>query len=198
MQAEFRVQDLQWAQALADLLLEQFEDAQRGGFYFVSHDHERLVHRPKSGHDNAAPSGNGVAAFALQRLGHLTGERRYIVAAERTLKLFHEDLRRSPSGYTSLLCALEEALVPPRVIVLRGEPDSIALWRTRLAKTYRPDTLVLAIAAGVSDLPSSLDKKDPHDPGATAAWVCEGTSCLPPVFELASLEESLASCGGVR
>ncbi|MGZ5094614.1 MAG: thioredoxin domain-containing protein, partial [Burkholderiales bacterium] len=39
MQAEFRVQDLQWAQALADLLIEQFEDPQRGGFYFVSHDH---------------------------------------------------------------------------------------------------------------------------------------------------------------
>jgi uncharacterized protein YyaL (SSP411 family) len=193
MQAEFRVQDLHWAQALADLLLEQFEDPQRGGFYFVSHDHEQLVHRPKTGHDNATPSGNGVAAFALQRLGHLTGEVRYIGSAERTLKLFYEDVRRSPSGYTSLLCALEEALAPPRVVVLRGEPNSIALWRTQLAKTYRPDAMILAIPAGVSGLPSALDKNGLHDPGAAAAWVCEGASCLPPVFDLASLEDRLAS-----
>ncbi len=32
------------------------------------------MHRPKSLADDATPSGNGVAAFALQRLGFLIGE----------------------------------------------------------------------------------------------------------------------------
>jgi uncharacterized protein YyaL (SSP411 family) len=139
-----------------------------------------------------------VAAFALQRLGHLTGEVRYISSAERTLKLFYESLKRSPGGYTTLLCALEEALAPPRVVVLRGEPNSIALWRAQLAKTYRPDALILAIPVGVRGLPSALDKNVPHDSGTVAAWVCEGTTCLPPVFELAGLEDSLASRSGLN
>ncbi len=71
-----------------DALLEKFEDTQTGGFAFTSHDHEALILRPKPGHDNATPSGNGVAALALQRLGHLVGEPRYLDAGERTLRLF--------------------------------------------------------------------------------------------------------------
>ncbi len=59
------------------VLREQFEDPEAGGFYFTGRDHEQLIHRPKPGHDNATPSGNGVAVFALQRLAALTGEDRY-------------------------------------------------------------------------------------------------------------------------
>ncbi|HEX9179168.1 MAG TPA: thioredoxin domain-containing protein, partial [Burkholderiales bacterium] len=78
--AEFRLGDLDFARELADTLLRQFEDGAEGGFFFTSHDHESLVHRPKAAADNATPSGNGVAAFALQRLGHLMGEPRYLAA----------------------------------------------------------------------------------------------------------------------
>ena len=88
MQAEFRDHDLAFAVDLADSLLTRFEDPDAGGFFFTAHDHEVLIHRPKTGHDNATPAGNGVAAFALQRLGHLLGEGRYLDAAEKTLRLF--------------------------------------------------------------------------------------------------------------
>jgi uncharacterized protein YyaL (SSP411 family) len=190
MQTDFRMQDLQWAQALGELLLEHFEDRERGGFYFVSDDHERLIYRSKTAHDNATPSGNGVAAFALQRLGHLIGEPRYIAAAERAIKAFNHSLEGSASGHTSLLCALEENLETPRIVVIRGQPDAIAHWRAQLALTYRPDTLIVAIPAGLRELPPVLDKAAAHD--APAAWICQGVSCLPPVFELATLESSIA------
>ena len=65
VQAQFEPDTLVFAQDLADVLLEQFEDPERGGFYFTGRDHEQLIHRPKPGHDNATPSGNGVAAYAL-------------------------------------------------------------------------------------------------------------------------------------
>jgi uncharacterized protein YyaL (SSP411 family) len=89
MQCDFREEDLLFARELADILVERFEDRAAGGFYFVSHDHEKLIHRAKAGHDGATPSGNGIAALALQRLGHLVGEPRYLDAAERALKLFY-------------------------------------------------------------------------------------------------------------
>src|SRR5262249_31994010 len=50
MQARFRVDDYRWARELADALLARFEDAEHGGFFFTSHDHERLFHRTKPGY----------------------------------------------------------------------------------------------------------------------------------------------------
>ena len=102
MQAGFRRRDLDWAIEIADALLQRFEDAANGGFFFTSHDHEALIHRPKPAHDNATPAGNGVAAQALVTLGHWLGEPRYLDAAERTLRAFASELGERPSGVAAL------------------------------------------------------------------------------------------------
>jgi uncharacterized protein YyaL (SSP411 family) len=178
MQAEFRAGDLQFARELADLLLAQFEDRERGGFFFVSHDHERLIHRAKPGPDNATPSGNGIAATALQRLAHVTGEARYLEAAERALRIFYPAMEERSSAYPSLLVALEEALSPPRTVVLRGPADDVATWQRDLATTYRPDTLILAIPPHAAGLPPTLAQPAGEH---VQAWVCRGTTCLAPI-----------------
>jgi len=190
LQCDFRDEDLQFARELSELLLEQFEDRAAGGFFFVSHDHEKLIHRAKPGHDNATPSGNGIAAFALQRLGHLIGEPRYLAAAERALKLFYAPLERQPSGFVSLATALDEYLSPPQTVVLRGEAGALAEWQRMLASRYRPDTLVIAIPAGWAGLPPVLDKAAPA--GGVNAWICRGVTCLPPISDLAELERVLS------
>ncbi len=87
MQADYRSIDMQFAEEIAEALLENFE-AEDGGFYFTAHHHEQLIHRPKQGYDNATPNGNGIAAIALQRFGHILGEPRYLQSAERTLQAF--------------------------------------------------------------------------------------------------------------
>jgi uncharacterized protein len=92
MQSSFRPQDLAWAVELADTLLARFEDKAQGGFFFTAHDHEPLIHRPKPGHDNATPAGNGIAAQALATLGHWLGEPRYLAAAERTVRAFAREI----------------------------------------------------------------------------------------------------------
>ena len=190
MQCEFREDDLQFARELAERLLEQFEDPAAGGFFFVSHDHEQLIHRAKPGHDNATPAGNGVAALALQRLGHLVGEPRYLDAAERALRLFYAALERQPSAFVSLATALDEHLVPPQLIILRGEAGALEQWQRALAARYRPDTLVIAIPAGRAGLPPVLDKAAPA--GGVNAWVCRGVTCLPAIGDLAELERVLS------
>jgi hypothetical protein len=191
MQCDFREEDLQFARNLSELLLEQFEDRAAGGFFFVSHDHEALIHRAKPGHDNATPAGNGIAAFALQRLGHLIGEPRYLAAAERALKLFYAPLERQSGGFVSLATALDEYLSPPQTVVLRGEAGALAEWQRALAKRYRPDTLVIAIPAGRAGLPAVLDKAAPA--GGVNAWICRGVACLAPVSDLADLERTLSA-----
>ena len=189
MQTEFHGRDLAFARELAEALLEQFYDAGSGGFFFTSHDHEKLIHRPKPGYDGATPSGNGVAALALQRLGHITGETRYLDAAERTLRLFYPGLAQRPGGCASLLMALEEAVEPPQVVVLRGAEGQMRQWREILDRIYLPGSLILSVAPGAADLPPSLDK--PAVAGAVNAWVCQGVSCMAPVDQPERLLEVL-------
>jgi len=184
LQAEFRPADLEFARALADVLLEQFEDTREGGFFFISHDHEKLIHRPKPGHDNAMPSGNGIAAFALQRLGHLLGEARYLEAAERTLKLYYPALARQPAGFMSLLMDLQEYLTPPQIVILRSAPGVSATWRRQMMQYYWPSTLILALEGELAGLPETLAK--PGSQGVSA-WVCQGVKCLPAIKDCQKL-----------
>ena len=190
MQGEpLRVADLQFACALADLLLDQFEDPQEGGFFFTSHDHEALVLRPKSAFDGAMASGNGVAALHLQRLGHLLGEPRYLVAARRTMALFAAEVRQAPHGHGTLVNALAEHVSPPTLVVLTGRPTEIAPWRAQLDGRYRPDMLAIQLPDDTADLPEALAKPVGPYP---QAWVCRGPQCLPPIGDIESLLESVS------
>jgi hypothetical protein len=185
LQAEFRKDDLDFALQLADALLAQFEDAEDGGFFFTSHDHEPLIMRPKPGHDNATPSGNGVAAQALQRLGHLVGEPRYLQAAERTLRLFGPQMRKHPGGFATLNMALAEHEQPPTIVIIRGDAgDDAVKWQKVMTRRYSPATLSLLIDPDQQGLPAVLDK--PQRAGVNA-WVCRGVNCLAPINELSAL-----------
>ena len=82
LQEEWRRTHLDFAIDLAEVLLRHFEDPESGGFFFTADDHEVLIHRSKPFADDALPAGNGIAAHALGRLGHLLGESRYLDAAE--------------------------------------------------------------------------------------------------------------------
>ncbi len=184
-----RADDLQWACALADVLLEQFEDRSEGGFFFTSHDHEALVLRPKSGHDNATASGNGVAALQLQRLGHLIGEPRYLRAAQGTMALFAGELGRAPHGFATLVTAMAEYLWPPTVVTLTGPPPALAPWRAALAERYLPGVLLLQLPDDTSGLPEVLLKPVGARP---QAWVCRGPQCLPAITGIDALVGALA------
>ena len=190
LQTQFRRGDWDLAVALADVLLERFEDRPRGGFWFTSHDHEKLYHRTKPAHDNATPSGNGIAAQALIALGHLAAETRYLDAAERTVKLFAESLAQSPGSQSTLLVALDRLLRPPSAVLLDGDAAQAHAWCRALERDYRPDVAVIDIA-GATDIPSALRKGEPPREGA-AAWICRGMQCLPPVSACDAITAALA------
>ena len=189
MQADFRSADLAWAQELADALLDRFEDREHGGFFFVSHDHEQLLHRAKIGPRNDTPSGNSVAALALDRLGHILGEPRYSEAARRTVQAFCPLLEEQPNAHGMLGTALDEQLTPPTLVVLSGDGDMHA-WQRAIDARYLPHVLTLAIPAGTRDLPETLAKPAG---GGLKAWVCQGVTCLPPITDAAKLLEIVSA-----
>ena len=191
----FRRGDLELAVALAERLLEGFEDRERGGFRFTASDHERLIHRPRPFADDALPSGNGVAAWALQRLGHLLGEPRHLAAAERTLRAGWGLLEQSPHACGALLDALEEHLWPPELVVVHAPAEALARWRAALAGCAPRRLAVLVPAQEAAGLPGPLAPPRTVPPGGIA-HLCRGTECLPPVEAPEALSELLAAAGG--
>ena len=180
LQSRWDTGNLEFATQLADLLLEHFEDRDGGGFFFTADDHETLMHRPKPLADEAMPSGNGIAAFALQRLGHLVGDPRYVDAAERALRCAWRAMDEYPHGHVTLLTALEEALEPPEIIVIRGETGEISRWRDSAAKLYAPARMLFAIPEGEASLPGLLTERKAVA-NETVAYRCVGTHCELPV-----------------
>jgi uncharacterized protein YyaL (SSP411 family) len=192
LQSNFRKADLAFAIELAEALLTRFQDKANGGFFLTSHDHEQLIQRPKPAHDNATPAGNGVAAFALQRLGHLLGEPHYLAAAEATLRAFSSTMQRNPAACPTLVMALEEHFNPPTLVVLRGPRHEIARWKQELDKQWLPGTIGIALPEHETGLPPTLDHPlQPH----VNAWVCHGVECLPAINRLDELLERLQPLG---
>jgi hypothetical protein len=188
LQAGFRATDFGLVMVIADALLDRFEDPADGGFFFTSHDHERLILRPKPGHDNATPSGNGIAALALTRLGHLSGEPRYLAAATRTLELFYPILSRQPAGFATLCTALAEILEPTQTVVLRAPGAVPQDWLRALPACYLPDTLIIAPDPQASGLPPTLGKPAGN---TVNAYVCRGVNCLMPIGSVEELLKTL-------
>jgi hypothetical protein len=188
LQSRWNSEQLAWATDIADVLIEQFEDGDYGGFYFTSHDHEQLIQRTRSFADDATPSGNGFAALGLQRLGYLLAEPRYLDAAERCLKAAWHSLNQAPISHCSLLDALEEHLNPPQIIILRGSTTDLLSWQGELTGRYMPSTLVFAMPADAVLDPRLADKKPIGD---VCAYSCQGTRCSPPVTSIDAWRELL-------
>jgi len=191
LQARWDSSLLEFAIQVAELMLAHFEDREDGGFFFTADDHEALIHRPKPLADEAVPSGNGIAAFSLQRLGFLLGDTRYLDAAERALRASWRAITEYPHGHVSLLTALEEYLQHPEIIVIRGDTEEINRWRDAAARLYAPRRLVFAIDADAPDLPGALSFRAALS-GETVAYRCLGTHCEMPVTTWEALAVQLS------
>jgi uncharacterized protein YyaL (SSP411 family) len=188
LQTRWRSSDLDFARQLAEVLLEQFEDKDNGGFFFTAQDHERLIHRSKTFADESVPSGNGFAASMLTRLGFLLGETRYLDAAERTLRAAWAGIQDYPQAHMSLVNALEDFLSAQQILVIRGEASSAAHWASVLGKLYAPTRMIYAIPND-AQLPAALAAKRPGE--TTVAYLCSGMTCSAPLTNLEEVARTL-------
>ncbi len=142
------------ARMLADVILGRFIDQAKGGFFFTSDDHEALIMRSKAAFDGSTPSGNSAAAMALLRLHGYTGDERYRIEAERTLKLFREFIEKQPFGFSHMLEAVDLYQRGPVEVVIVGSRNSpeVLEWIERLGLIYVPNLeIFVADETGASD-----------------------------------------------
>ncbi len=186
-ETQFEPQWIEEAVALADDLLSRFSDPDHGGFYYVASDHEPLIARKKDVLDGSVPSGSGLAATTLLRLGRLCGRNDYLAAAEETVQSAAVAMERYPSATGQLLLGLEMYLGPvPQIVILGGE-DQTASHEVLadLQRRFLPSKVVAYHDARGTTRPSPalaalFDGKVPCRPGP-AVFVCHDFACGAPI-----------------
>jgi uncharacterized protein YyaL (SSP411 family) len=193
---------LEFACELADDLIERFTDESTGGFFYTAHDHEPLIARSKDLHDNATPSGNGMAAYALLRLARLSGREEFDSAGRRTLEMLSGEMARATMGVGQALMALDDLLGPAYELVLvdgRSPEESAAAWQS-IEAGYLPNVVVARRGHSHEDksiapiLAATLAGKKSLN-GESTLYVCERGTCRPPVAGVAAIEETVRALG---
>jgi uncharacterized protein YyaL (SSP411 family) len=157
---------------LADRILEKFWD---DGLYFTPADGEALVHRPRSPHDHAWPSGTSSATFALFRLYELTGRVIYRERAEQVVKQLEAAAASNPFGFSHLLAADDFSKQGPYTVIFAGESAAVHPLVQAVHRIYLP-ARELALA---EDVPAGSGRTPVN--GKPAAYVCQHQTCQLPV-----------------
>jgi uncharacterized protein YyaL (SSP411 family) len=201
-----------FARAITDAMIARFYDATGGGFFDSEPAAEGaslgvLATRRKPLQDSPTPAGNPMAAIALVRMHHYTGEASYRDKAEQTLETFAgaaEQFGIFAATYgIAVLYFLES---PVQVVVIADEGDEAGrdLYRAAGATfSFSKTTLHLAAnQAVVANLPPTLAATIPHLPqiagGKSFAVLCSGSSCQPPVYHAGELRKGLEAAVAPR
>ena len=188
------------ARALVEVMLADFWDAERGGFFDTPEGADDLIVRPKELVDNAVPAGNSAAALALLRLAAYLDDEALRAKGETTVRLVGRAAAEQPLGFANWLCALDTLLHPPVELALVGPAGGREPFVRVLAGRYIPHLLIAAGEDGdeaAAHLPilrgrTALD-------GRTTAYLCEQFTCRQPTTrpeELAAQLDALLSRAG--
>jgi len=194
-----------FAQSIVDAMVSRFFDATGGGFFDTEPDPKGknlgvLATRRKPLQDSPTPAGNPMAAIALLRLHHLTGQADYRAKAEQTLETFAGVAEQfGIFAATYGIATLHFLESPIQVVILEADDESTAdqLYATALAP-FAFSKAVIRLKqnqAAAENLPPALAQTIPQLPAVrearSCAVLCSGSACQPPVFSADELRKQL-------
>jgi uncharacterized protein YyaL (SSP411 family) len=197
-----------FARAIADAMIARFFDAASGGFFDAEPAADGkslgvLSTRRKPLQDSPTPAGNPMAAIALLRLHHYTGDAAYRDQAEQTLEAFAgvaEQYGIFAATYGIAVIYLLESPVQVVVIAGEGSADSASDLAAVASAGFAFNKTTLRLTANqavAENLPPALAETIPNLPqlrsGKSFAVLCSGSACQPPVSDLAELQRALQS-----
>src|SRR5271165_3385113 len=192
-----------FAHAIADAMIARFFDPTAGGFLDSEPASDGkslgvLATRRKPLQDSPTPAGNPMAAIALVRLFHYTGDARYRDQAEQTLETFAgvaEQYGIFAATYGIAAVHWLEDRVQVVVIAGNGGDDGGDEFVAAAAPfSFSKTTLRLKANQAVAEnLPPLLAATIPSLPqlgsGRSFAVLCSGAACQPPVSDAVELRE---------
>jgi uncharacterized protein YyaL (SSP411 family) len=205
-EANFKERWIDEAARLMDIVLDKFADPSGGGFFYTASDHEQLITRTKELTDSSIPSGNGLAANALLRLGRLLGRADYLDAAEQTLAAALPLMQRAPMAAGQMLLALDRYLGPANELVFVGDMSREGTKQAVgvLHRHYLPRSVLAARDMASADATDSQSRRlneifsgKVSADGQPRLYVCENFACQAPAIGLAEIEAQLAKLGSL-
>ncbi|HEY6372125.1 MAG TPA: thioredoxin domain-containing protein [Candidatus Sulfotelmatobacter sp.] len=200
-----------FARAITDAMIARFYDGTSGGFFDSEPAAEGaslgvLATRRKPLQDSPTPAGNPMAAIALVRLHHYTGEAGYRDQAEQTLQTFAGVADQFGIFAASYGIAVVHFLESPvQVVVIAGDGDEGNAAKLQAAAVapfaFCKSTLRLGAHQAVREnLPPAWAETIPNLPslgsGKSFAVLCSGSTCRPPIFDALALESALEAAIG--
>ena len=194
-----------FAQQIADKMIEGFYDGVSGGFFDAATLREEsqkplgvLGTRRKPFQDSPTPAGNSIAAIALLRLYAYTHHQSYRDQAEQTLKLVAGLAGKFGIFAATYGIAAVHLSHSHIQIVVIGD-DDLAEHLDMVASSYfafaKAVLRLTASKAVPQNLPPALAETIPHLPviheGKSAAVVCSGFSCQPPISNPEQLRQTI-------
>jgi uncharacterized protein YyaL (SSP411 family) len=195
-----------FARAITDAMIARFFDAVSGGFFDAEPAADGkslgvLSTRRKPLQDSPTPAGNPMAAIALLRLHHYTGDAAYRDRAEQTLEAFAGVAEQYGIFAATYGIAMIHWLENPvQVVVIAGDESAGSACDLAAVATsgfaFNKTTLRLAANQAVAEnLPPALAETIPSLPqlssGKSFAVLCSGSACQPPVSDAAELQRAL-------
>ncbi|HTC47701.1 MAG TPA: thioredoxin domain-containing protein [Candidatus Aquilonibacter sp.] len=196
-----------FAQAIGNAMIVRFFDPTSGGFFDAEPASDGkslgvLATRRKPIQDSPTPAGNPMAAIALLRLHHYSGDAAYRDKAEQTLEVFAGVAGQFGIFAATYGIAVMHFLENPAQVVVVSEGDSeggVALQNASIAAfAFNKTTIRLTPNQAVAkNLPPALAATIPHLPGLKSgepfAVLCSGFSCLPPIKDPIELQRAIDS-----
>ena len=187
----FDVKYLQATIHRAKQMVELFEDKDKGGCFMTAFDGEKLISRPKETYDGAMPSGNSVAAMALQTLASLTGEQEWQAAADRQLSFLAGEIGEYPSASCFGVLAMMGTLYPHRELVCATSDGLLDELKNYLKSRPADNLQVLLKTRENADVLSKcapFTKDYPIPEQGSMYYLCENGACKAPVAEFSKLK----------
>ena len=96
--------------------------SKEGSFHSTSRFNEKLILRPRAGHDGATPSANAVASLALARLSVHFDRGSLRDAAAKAIRAYGVAIDRQPRAFPTSLLALDFLSKGPVELAVIGDP----------------------------------------------------------------------------
>uniref|UniRef100_A0A831XDX9 Thioredoxin domain-containing protein n=1 Tax=Geobacter metallireducens TaxID=28232 RepID=A0A831XDX9_GEOME len=140
-------------------------------------DAETVLMRGRETYDGVMPSGSGLAAFVLIRLGRIAGGERLVEAGEEIVRAVMAGAERRPAAHLQTLMALDLLLGPEVEVTIAGEG--------------RSEIRSMLDEVGRRFIPGLVLRSEPDREAVATARVCAAGACRIPAGSPQALAEIL-------
>ena len=188
-ESNFNTYYLKSALELSDIMVADFLDKKRGGFFIGPNNGEKLIVRAKDSYDGAIPSGNAVAAMNFTRISKFTGDSKWEDIAQNTFLAFSEGIKRIPSAHSFMLTSFMYGLDNPKeiVIVAKEKNDKTMSSIRKIQEVYNPNSIIIfKELKNRSELDNIAPWTAMHDTvnDEMTYYICENFSCRRPTTDI--------------